>query len=177
MSKPRRYSVRFIGLVLTLSLFLLSSFSLSGCSFNLFGTKPSYEESRAVLSVTNNYLRAIAMSDSTRAESYVLWEEFSAARYGRSRELMRDQLQEAKGRWTIENHPLLELTVVNLEIDSDDAVVVLQKEKDNEAVGPELFVRLRWVFSGWLIVDDSVIGTGGLLQTYGEETKAALSSN
>ena len=138
---------------------------LSSCSMLSFGGSEATPELKlAVLGVTNDYLRSIAQGNSQHYQETVLWIDYIANKHNAvSKAECLKRVADLKGRYPIENHPLLDLVPLEVSVRGNNAVVRLRKRTQPEA--PEIIVKLIWDGSGWVISDDSLFGEKGLLMT------------
>lgn len=146
------------------SLFLLTLPVLwSACS--VFSPKePNPEVKATVLAVADKYLQYVITGREKQLNSFVLWGDLlkKGSEQALTRDEFRKQLNSLQGRWTVEEHPLLGLKVVDLEIDGNDALVTLIKAgRDNY---PTIWVKLFWSGSAWHVVDDSLFGKDKLIE-------------
>lgn len=133
--------------------------ALSGCSL-LHGYQASSEVKLAVVNVTNEYIRLTVMGRESRVEEMVLWFTYVQNRQI-SREQFRAENAKIRDRWAPDDHPLLGLTLVDLKISEDHAVVRLKKASLPDL--PEITVTLEWNGAGWLVIDDSIHGKNGAI--------------
>ena len=139
---------------LRLCLFLLLSV-LASCSW--FRHDVPSEARKTIIAVTDSYLRYIATGNERQLNSYVLWEDFLNNSHPKlTHEEYHPQLLELQNRWTPVEHPLLGLQVLDVDIDGNDALIRLRKNKRPDF--PEIWVRYFWSGSAWLVVEDSIFG-------------------
>ena len=119
-----------------------------------------------IVSLTDDYLTAVVLNDERKLNSLVFWpallenEGLNGSRY---QEDLLKQLQGIKGRWTVENNPLLGLEVINVVVSGDNAQISLRKA--GRPGFPKVWVKWQWMGRGWLVVEDSLFGKDGLLAT------------
>jgi len=79
---------------------------------------------------------------------------------GISREEFNKQLEALKNRWSVDENPLLDLEVLEVEARGDRARVTLRKRSKSDY--PVIWVKLLWSGSGWIISEDSIFGRNKL---------------
>ncbi len=138
---------------------LVALLTLSACSLGSSDVTP--ETRMAVLRISDEYLRNLAKGQSGQAESMIGWPDYGPAV---DDEITRDSFAEIvkskKDRWSKEEHPLLGLDVKKVEIDDDEAEVLLVKKTTNQKIE----IELRWVGRGWLIVNDNILSKNGIFR-------------
>ena len=145
--------IRF--LFLTFLLLLLSACSLSRSQ----GTPAAKQ---TVIAVATQYLGHIVMNDRHKIDGMVLWLDFLDNSSGTvTKEICFAQMQAAANRFDQSNHPLVHLTIHEVQVRGDNAAIILQKHGDPKA--KKIEITLRWIGNGWLIVGDNIFGTEGVL--------------
>ncbi len=68
-------------------------------------------------------------------------------------------------RWSMDNNPLIHLTVIAIDTDGNYATARLQREGSAEGITyPELSFSLAWTGSSWVIIDDNIFGKDELYE-------------
>ncbi|MCB0358281.1 MAG: hypothetical protein KDD44_01550 [Bdellovibrionales bacterium] len=159
MTIRRIFAILVVGLV--------SASSLTACSMLGFDrpSRGTIEVKQAVLNVASDYLRFVVANKTRLAEGMILWGDYSDNKgLGFSRELWQRQLEYLHTTFDpgdVAAHPLVNLDLVNIDVDDSNSVVVLRKYNNPQA--PEVRIALTWVGKGWLVTDDSLFGSSGLI--------------
>ena len=140
-------------------LFLFFSFSLGGCS--LLGDGISEDAKVTVLRVTQTYLATVVLGDETKLGDQIAWEDFlghgdkkiSHAEFSRELQLFNRAYSPRDPK-----NPLLGLKVRKITGSGNSAEVRLEKADGSSS--EVISVRLAWTGSGWIIMEDSLFGTG-----------------
>lgn len=113
-----------------------------------------------VLSVTNSYISTIVAGKIGPLEGMVLWAAYIPASGNNvNKEVFYKQVQEMKTKWKVQDHPLLGLEVLGVDVKGNDAQVRLKSKKRPEAA--EILIELTWTGHGWLVSKDSIFGHQG----------------
>jgi len=91
----------------------------------------------------------------------VLWLDYLQNTGLPAKEAMFTKMHRAAERYTEKNHPLMQLDILEVDVDGNDAELALRKKGNREA--PVIEIELTWVGSGWLIVNDNIFPDGGVL--------------
>ncbi len=138
------------------SLTLLMVF-FAGCS--LVGSpKPTPEMKGAVFNVAKQYLEFIVRNDFNSVQQMISWPDFHER--GVDQQRVYKELTATKGKWSGNDHPLVGLKVLNLDVKGDRAEIKLQKAEQKDA--PQIGIVMIWNGRGWLIVGDTIFGPQGL---------------
>ena len=132
---------------------------LSGCS-SMMPDSGTPESRATVLNVVVNYLGQIVLGNEKQLNSFLLWPEYLEAKGQITKEQFLSQFEQAKRTWSRERHPLLGLDVKEVDVDGNEAQVVLQRPSSDD---PEIKVELLWTGAGWMVVNDSIFGENNLL--------------
>ena len=146
--------VRSSALIFRAFAFMLS---LTACSL-IQQPEPTPEMKGAVFNVAKQYLEFIVRNDFNSMQQMVSWPDFKER--GIDQQRAYKELSATKGKWANNDHPLVGLKVVRIDVKEDRAEVVLQKATDDDA--PETAIVMIWNGRGWLIVGDSIFGPKGL---------------
>ena len=139
-------------------------FAFGACSA-VVKRQPSPELRATVVSVAANYLRQISVGNLKNLNTLVLWADYLPnAKPDLTKQGYISAIQQLQHRWRVQDHPLLGLDIVSVEIEGEDAEVTLQKAKVADA--EQIIVKLAWNGSGWLVVDDSLFGKGKQIEQW-----------
>jgi hypothetical protein len=146
--------------------------ALTGCATLTGKRTPLPEVQTALLGVTNDYLRSIAMGNTKQLEAMVYWFGYVEAKKARvSKAQYMQTVSALRDRWEPADHPLVGLAPVRVSSDDDDAEVVVRKANNPNAA--EIRVVLVWSGNGWLVTNDNLIGEDGLLSKQLQSAPAA----
>lgn len=148
-----RSRVTYLGRVLPLLLCIL----FAGCSI-INQPKPTPEMKGAVFNVAKQYLEFIVRNDFNSVQQMISWPDFRER--GIDQQRVYKELTATKGKWSGNDHPLVGLKVVSLDVKGDRAEILLRKADENDS--PEIGVVMIWNGRGWLIVGDTIFGPKGL---------------
>lgn len=142
--------------------FLFLLLGTSGCS-SLFKSTPTPEETMTVISVTEKYIQVVVTGRKRQIRSFVLWDDLLSKDTEDAITLkeFESQLNSLQDRWTPEQHPLLGLKLLELDIDDNDALVRLQKSGREDY--PVIWIKLFWSGNAWLVTQDSLFGKDKLI--------------
>lgn len=118
---------------------------------------------RTLVGLSDAYLEAIAKGNANRIGNLVMWPEYLSERGDEYTQ--KDYLQEMKKlneTFTPSFHPLLELTLLEVYTNENEAKVRLARK--DWPVENEFWIEFTWVDSGWLISDDSLFGPGNQIE-------------
>ncbi len=146
---------------LMLRLLPLCLLSLSACS-TFSKPRQSRLLKATVVSVSANYLRQVARGELRHLNSLVNWNVYlSKSKDGVSKKSYSDQVRALGQKFSHLDHPLLGLGISDIEIDDDFAEITLNKEAVEDA--PDIWIRLAWNGTAWLVIDDNLFGPDGLI--------------
>jgi len=129
---------------------------------------------RTLVNVSADYLNAIIRGDNRRVKSKMFLSSFISSKKQpfKSKDLDR-QLSSLNSRWNKNNHPLVNLDVIKVEKNQDDAYLEFRRIKSENS--PLISIKLLWAGSGWLVVEDNLFGPEGLfgsLPTISQEQRS-----
>ena len=151
---------RLLSAILQISLLLV----FYSCGGRIIGSPASPATKTTVLGVSADYLGKIVRGNYKEVNAMVVWPTYlDKSGPGMTKEKYFTQLDTMRKRWKTAqtNHPLLGLTPVSVDVDGDEAEVVLKKEKSSE-MSPEIEIQLSWAGTGWMISGDSLFGDNGM---------------
>lgn len=153
--------LRSISLLVLLLSLLLSS---SACS-----TLSKPPESRllkaTVVTVSANYLQQIAKAELRHLNSLVNWNVYlSKSKEGVTKQSYSSQVRALANSFHHNNHPLLGLSISEIEIDDDFAEITLNKESVEKS--DDIWIHLAWNGTAWLVIDDNLFGPGALISKW-----------
>ncbi len=121
-----------------------------------------------VLTVVDNYLRAIASGNGRATEQMIIWSEYPEnSNSGETRTSLIEGIDTLKGRWlTKTENPLLGLDVVNFNIDEDEAEITLVKPPSQRKTDRLISIELVWGGNSWLVSKDNIFGREGYLADF-----------
>lgn len=140
------------------SILFILLFSIA-CSNNTIPIEKNIVLQETLVNISADYFNAIIRGDYPLAKSkinqadFVFNERFTV-------EDMQTQLRTLDGRWTKEEHPLVNLIVLDVDQDGDYATLKFRRGDNKSA--PTIEVRLLWTGTGWLINKDNLFGSDGL---------------
>jgi len=135
----------------------------NACGMHLLSTPASRETKATVLRVSAEYLTQVVRGDIKKVDAMIVWSAYlKRSSKGMTKRKYFKQMANIKNRWTPEEHPLLGLVPIEVDVDDDYAEVVLRKEKQ-ESEEQDISISLTWSGTGWMILADSVFGDEGLL--------------
>jgi hypothetical protein len=134
-------------------------FGAASCSL-LTPYKPTPEVKIAVIRVADEYLRSIVQGKTAHLSDMILWGEY-APKKKLTRDAVTAEMESIKGKYPLDQHPLLGLELRNLDIGEDIAELTLKKASMPEM--PEITIELVWVGNGWLITNDNLFGQDGII--------------
>mgnify|MGYP000544718641 CR=1 FL=1 len=148
---------------LLLGALMLVTLSFAGSCGKLKGYTPTAEVKSTLVRRSADYLGFILLGDQTRLEGMVLWVDFLGdGEKHLDKTSYFQQVQQAKSLWPDDaSNPLLQLDLRSIDVSEDEAEVILRKI--NSPSSPEIRLFFRWTGSGWMIADDSLFGTDGLI--------------
>ncbi len=144
-----------------LVLALLSSLPMvSACSRPLFQTTTP-EVQQLLIGVTGRYLELLAAGDEKLVSEMIFWPDFlDGANFTRAD--FHKQFEAVRGKWALQNHPLLGLKVLSATSHGNYGEVELQKDprklEPGQDPGPKITVELLWSGRGWIVRRDSLFG-------------------
>ncbi len=153
--------------ILALTLLFLSSF---GCTTRIETDTP--EVRNLLASLTSLYLSHISLNSSRELTEMVLWGDYLEKNPGYTKQTYLADVNKVGKRWTPENSPISRLAIIGIEIDGNNSTVKMVKSKSpktnvdvktEEDQDQEVQVDFLWVGSGWLVVDDNILGIDGIV--------------
>jgi len=116
----------------------------------------------AVLASAERYLTAIVRADEKAIDNLVLWGIYSSnfKETNRSRQFLLKKIKELSPRWKKEDSPFLNFRVQDVDVDENDAEVLLSRNDK------ELSIEFRWNGRSWSVTDDNLFGRSGYLSSY-----------
>jgi len=124
----------------------------------LKSTQATPEEKLAVVRVCDEYFRNIALGHYSQAEGMIAWAEYEPLKEGVTRAMFTERIVANKSRWTIEQHPLLGVDILDVKVRGDYATVLLEKK----ALQRNYEIKLVWAGRGWLILADNLFTENGV---------------
>ncbi len=121
-----------------------------------------------VLTVVDNYLRAIASGNGRATEQMIIWSHYSEnSKSGETRTSLIEGIDTLKGRWlTKTENPLLGLDVVSFNIDENEAEITLVKPPSQRKTDRQISIDLVWAGNSWLVSKDNIFGKAGYLADF-----------
>jgi hypothetical protein len=117
-----------------------------------------------VVKVSNEYISLIAHGNFSRASEKILWVDYLTAKGGKtSKDQIRQQIESLRAI-PYERHPLKDLDILDLSVESDQAEIVLKKQ--NDPASKEFVIKLSWAGRAWLVVGDTLLGPDGALASH-----------
>jgi len=130
------------------------------CGTKLLSSSSSPATRATVVGVSADYLTKVVQGKLKEVNVMIVWAEYlENSSPGMTKKKYFSQLESIQNRWQPSEHPLLGLTTVSVDVDGNDAEVVLRKEQQE----PDISVSLAWAGTGWMIVGDSLFGDRGLI--------------
>ncbi len=159
-SKPRQSRRRMLSCLLVVSLLTMSV----ACS--PFAKKEKSMILKAtVVSVAANYLRQIARVELRHLNSLVNWNVYlKKSKNGFKKTDYSAQVRALNKKFGATNHPLFGLGISDVEIDDDFAEITLKKDDSKDDI--DIWIRLAWNGSAWLVIDDNLFGKGHLIEEW-----------
>lgn len=153
-------------------LIVLITFLNTSCSWSS-RYEPSPAEVQAILEVYKEYVRNIVVGNSPHVESMISWALYDRGGK-RTPEILQKQIASIKGRFPLQEHPLLLRAVKDLKVDESAAFLQLEKEGSEELV----IINFVWEGSGWYISDDNLFGENAVVPRLAQlATQAKQPSN
>lgn len=130
-------------------------------------TGKSTPDARAtVVQMAGEYVRLVNTENKEMLEGLILWDEFVRNSPGLlTPGQVYAQMRGNATRWTEENHPMIHLDLRALHVEENEARVTLQRI--NKADAPLVEIEFFWTGEAWLVVDDSVFGSDGIIAKFG----------
>jgi len=159
---------RIFSRLLLLAALCLSSSSFSGCSTPFFDSSTP-EVQQLLIGVSARYLQLVAAGDEKLVSEMVYWPEYlDGARF--TRVDFHKQFESIRGKWPLEDHPLLNQKVVSVSSRGNYGEVVLEKDpkkmKPGQVVIPKIVIRLIWTGRGWIVSEDNLFGRDKFFSKY-----------
>lgn len=153
-------------LSLNLSMLVLSVAVLFGCSARI--STDTVEVRTLLVSLTALYLSHLTMNDTRQLRGEIFWEEYLVNNPEISKKQFFDLVNELSKRWTPDNSPVSHLSVTSVIISDRHAHVFMNKLQEPESTNAEagstdIQVDFMWIGSGWMIVDDNIMGVGDVI--------------
>jgi hypothetical protein len=115
-----------------------------------------------VAQVSMEYLRLCFLGNMEHINSYVL-----LSQYLKNRDITLDeytaQINQLPRRWSIEEHPVLQLILLEVDVKDNKGSVFYQRG-GTESSFPRIRIDLEWSGNSWVIVNDTIFGNNGLFQ-------------
>lgn len=148
-----------------LALFMFINF---GCSSRISADNP---EVRFLLaSLTAKYLSFLTLDNTKELSSMLLWADYLENNPGTTKNSYFAMIHTISKKWRPDNSPISHLIISSIEVDDDEATVTMTRPQpksdsttSNETDIEDLEVKFRWAGSGWLIIDDNIMGLNGLI--------------
>lgn len=140
-----------------LPMLLVSCLLFTGCTL-INQPKPTPEMKGAVFNVAKQYLEFIVRNDFNSVQQMISWPDFHER--GIEQQRVYKELTATKGKWAGNDHPLVGLKVVSLDVKGDRAEILLQKAEQEDT--PKIGIVMIWNGRGWLIVGDTIFGPQGI---------------
>lgn len=134
---------------------IICIFSLTSCSK---GKVDIDDASKAtVTQVSIQYLQLCFLGKLGTLPSFVLLGEYLKTQ-GLTKEEYDFRVLRLSKAWPLDKNPLIQLSVKNVDINGDIAVVKFKREEPKGENFPEFEITLEWVGSSWMVVDDGIFG-------------------
>lgn len=134
--------------------------SLSSCSYFEKNSIVNEGTKQAVAQVVEQYLRFSFLARMPAVESTISLGDFL-----QNQQITYDEFDfrivRLSSHWSNETNPLIQLKIISIILDEDDAKVILQREGSSF---PELHFQLKWVGSSWAVLDDNIFGKNELYE-------------
>lgn len=132
-----------------------------GCS--MVRPEPAPELRMATVRFASVYLEHIVHDNPTALKELVLWQAYLQSKGGTfTPELFFRKVQAVQKKYTQGNHPLLGLSIRDVEDNGKKVKVYLYKPSAPH--NPDIEVDLQWLQTNWSIVGDNLFGGGGILE-------------
>lgn len=148
-----------------LALFLLTSF---GCSSRIPADNP--EVRYLLASLTAKYLSFLTLDNTKELSSMLLWADYIENNPGTTKGSYFKMIHAISKNWRPDNSPISHLIISSIEVDEEEATVTMTRPQpksdstaNKETEVEDLWVKYRWAGSGWLIIDDNIMGLDGLI--------------
>lgn len=167
VKSPRAAGPSSLGRGFVFALALAPLLGSSGCSV-IESIVPRHQVTAVELTVgrvTADYIQAVYTGNLSRLETFVNWPSMLGSGDEKiTRAEFEKQLFSLQNRWTPEQHPLFNLEIADVDVNGDDAEVVLRRSTGSGY--PKIAVTLNWVGNGWVIRQDSIFGRGKLAEKW-----------
>jgi hypothetical protein len=140
--------------------FIILLTTLSSCSFFYSNSEDQEGARQTVAQVVAQYLQFSFLARMPAVDSSI-----SVTDFLENQHITYDEYEyrivRLSRRWTIEENPLIQLKIQEINLDGDNAEATLKRVGDNF---PELKFKLRWTGSSWRIFDDNIFGKDELYE-------------
>lgn len=143
---------------------MLATFSACG---SLMGPGLSEDAKGTIQRVTQTFIGTVATGNEIKLADQVSWEDYLGTGDERiSHQEFSNQLRAFREKFPLDNphNPLLHLRVVKVTGSGSRGKIYLQKS-DNESA-PEIWVKLVWTGTGWVVIEDNLFGKNKLVSQY-----------
>jgi hypothetical protein len=125
-------------------------------------SEPSEGAKSTVAQVSVEYLRLCILANMKMIPSYVLLSEYIASKK-MTMEEYTDEVKRLARRWPIDQHPVIQLHLLETKLQNDKATVTFQRD-GSKSNFPKVMIHLEWTGNNWIVVNDSIFGQGGLFR-------------
>ena len=146
------------------------SYVLTLCLLCLVGCSSGFDEEklqtigpeRTLVRLAGSFLTSIAKGEYEEIHSRVVWLEYFDNQPGLSTKAdVKRVLAKIRTRWSPQKHPLLGLTLLDVKADETSGKVVLMQPRLPDL--GNIVIRYRWIGSGWMVADDNILGSDGVV--------------
>lgn len=162
--RSQRWLLTAVRTTLICTALVSAPLTLGGCSMLHSRSSVTPEMKITVVKVANEYISLIAHGNFSRASEKVLWVDYLTAKGGKtSKDQIRQQIEGLRAI-PYERHPLKDLDILDLSVESDKAEIALKKQ--NDPASKEFVIKLIWAGRAWLVVGDTLLGPDGALASH-----------
>ena len=157
---------------LILFISVLSLFLATSCSKSI-SVDDNAPLRAALVRISANYFNAIIRGDKRSLDTRINPTKYFSDNSFSSKDFY-NQVSSLDGRWNKDDHPLVNLDV--LDIDKSEGSAELKFRRIDNPDAPVIYLSLSWEGAGWLVSKDNLFGPGGIFSNLPSINSASSST-